>query len=224
MPNRAKSFASALLGGVLVGGVLAAAGPFSLAFAASECLENPNERTAQPGHWYYHFDRTLGRRCWFFQPSDGRSSEAKPSDVRSSEVPAAVAPPMNQDSQPSLLSRITAGFSPGFPSPPQQNLSPQAGGPDDAGDAGRTPAKPARASKASKREKERERPQAEAAPATSGAASAGRRPDQPQQPASVAEKDEKTTAPVNVADREALFQDFMKWQRDRTLFGYGGRW
>jgi hypothetical protein len=227
MPNRAKSFASALLGGVLIGGVLVAAGPFGLrvpAFAAGECLESPNERTAQPGHWYYHFDRTLGRRCWFFQPSDGRSSEAKPSDARSSEAPAAAAPSPNQDSQPSLLSRITAGFSPGLSSPPQQNLSPQAGVSDDAGEGARAPAKPARASKVSKHEKERERPQAEPAPVTSGAASAGRHPDQSQQPASVAEKDEKTTAPVNVAEREALFQDFMKWQRDRTLFGYGGRW
>jgi hypothetical protein len=220
MPNRAKSFASALLGGVLIGGVFAASGPFSpsvTAFAAGECLESPNERTAQPGHWYYHFDRTLGRRCWFFQPSDGRSSEAKPSDVRSSEAPAAAAPSMNQDSQLSLLSRITAGFSPGIPFPPQQNLPPQAGSSDDAGDATRTSAKLARASRASKRDKER--PQAEPAPVTSGAASASRHPDQPQQPASVAEKEEKTTAPVNVADREALFQDFMKWQMERSMFG-----
>ena len=39
--------------------------------------------------------------------------------------------------------------------------------------------------------------------------------DQPKQSASV----EKQFSPLNEADRESLFQDFVKWQFDRNLFG-----
>jgi hypothetical protein len=31
--------------------------------------------------------------------------------------------------------------------------------------------------------------------------------------------DEKQDSPVNEADREALFQEFLKWQLDRNLYG-----
>jgi hypothetical protein len=225
MPNRAKSFASALLGGALVSGLLAAAVPFSLsvtASAAGECLESPNERTTQPGHWYFHFDRTLNRRCWFFQPSEARSSDAKSSEAAASPSAAAAPAATYQDS---LLSRITAGFSQSLaPLPQQQYVPPQTSVPDDAGDTAKALPKPSRVSKASRREKEKDRSQAAPAPVTSGAASSDRQPEQSQQSASGAEKDEKPATPLNVADREALFQDFVKWQRDRAVFGYGGRW
>jgi hypothetical protein len=223
MPNRAKSFASALLGGVIVTGVPAALVPLSLSVTASvagECLESPNERTTQPGHWYFHFDRTLNRRCWFFQPSEARSSDAKSSEATAGPSAAAAPPATNQDS---LLSRITAGFSQGLSPLPQQQqyVPPQAGIPDEAGDAARASPKPPKAGRVSRREQ----PQTAAPPTTSGAARVERSPDQPQQPASGADKDERPAAPVNVAEREALFQDFIKWQRDRTVFGFGAnRW
>jgi hypothetical protein len=222
MPNRAKSFASALFGGVLAGGVLAAGAPFGLnatAFAASDCIESPDQRTTEPGHWYYHFDRTLGRRCWFFQPSEARSSDVRSSGATASPQPAA-APAAAPDSQQSLLSRFAAGFSQPFTAPPQQAVPQQASIPEDPGDAAKagSPKSP-RASKASRRDKER--PEIAPLPTTSGA-STDRQQDQSQQPA--ADKDEKRAAPVNVADRESLFQDFMKWQRDRTVFGFSGRW
>jgi hypothetical protein len=230
MPNRAKSFASALFGGVLAGGVLAAAAsliPSVTASAAGECLESPNERTAQPGHWYFHFDRTLNRRCWFFQPSEARSSDPKSSEVRSPDAvpspPAAAA--TAPDSQQSLLSRLTSGFSQSLsPPPPQQNVPQQTSIPDDPGDAAKAASRSARAGKVTRREKEKDRPQAAAPPVTSGAASADRHPEPSQRSASVAESDEKPAAPANVAEREALFQDFMKWQRDRAVFGGAGRW
>jgi hypothetical protein len=58
----------------------------------------------------------------------------------------------------------------------------------------------------------RERPQIAPAPTTTGAAD---RRDQPRQSAS----DERQHSPLNEADREALFQDFLKWQLDRNLLG-----
>jgi hypothetical protein len=216
MPNRANSFASALLGSVLTGAVL-----FGLnvtASAASECLESPNQRTTQPGHWYFHFDRTLNRRCWFFQPSEARSSDVRSSEVRSVEAtasPPAAAPPAAayQDSQQSLLSRFAAGFSQPYSSQPQQTVPQQYTIPEEPAEAPKTASpKPPRASKVSRREHERLQT---ASPATGGADGQ----DQSQQPAPVAEKNEKPAMPLDVVEREALYQNFMKWQRDRTVFG-----
>jgi hypothetical protein len=58
----------------------------------------------------------------------------------------------------------------------------------------------------------RERPQIAPPLATTGA---GDRRDQPKQSAS----DERQVPPFNEADRELLFQDFVKWQLERNLFG-----
>jgi hypothetical protein len=68
--------------------------------------------------------------------------------------------------------------------------------------------KPARRNKTVRRE----RPLIAPSPTTTGAAD---RRDRPKQSAS----DEKQDSPVNETDREALFQDFVKWQLDRNLFG-----
>jgi hypothetical protein len=230
MPNRANSFAFALLGGVLTGTVLL--GLNVTASAAGECLESPNQRTTQSGHWYYYSDRAQNRRCWFFQPSEAKSSDARSTDVRSVDVrspevrsveatasPSAAAPPAPtyQDSQQSLLSRFAAGFSQPYPSPPQQNVSQQSAVPEEPAEAPKTASpKPSRASKVSKREHEQLQT---APPVTSGAASADRQQDRSQRPAPAAEKEEKPATPIDVADRESLYQDFMKWQRGRTAYG-----
>jgi hypothetical protein len=34
--------------------------------AASDCIEQPDSRPAQGGHWYYHSDRVNNRKCWYF--------------------------------------------------------------------------------------------------------------------------------------------------------------
>jgi hypothetical protein len=227
MPNRANSFASALFGGAL-----AMAAPLALtvtASAADECIESPNQRTTQPGHWYYHFDRAQNRRCWFFQPSEAKPSESKSSDMRSVEAtasPPAAAPPAAtyQDSQQSLLSRFSAGVSQPFSAaPPQQNVPQQYTIPEEPTDSAKTASpKPSRAGRVSRRE--HERPPSAPSPATSGTASSADGPDQPKQPAPAAEKDEKQAMPLDVAAREALYQDFIKWQRDRTVFGGSSRW
>jgi hypothetical protein len=203
------------------------------ASAAGECLESPNQRTTQSGHWYYYSDRAQNRRCWFFQSSEAKSSDARSTDVRSVDVrspevrsveatasPPAAAPPAAtyQDSPQSLLSRFAAGFSQPYPSPPpQQNVSQQSAVPEEPAEAPKTASpKPSRASKVSKRENERLQT---APPVTSGAASADRQQDRSQQPAPAAEKEEKPARPIDVADRESLYQDFMKWQRGRTAYG-----
>jgi hypothetical protein len=109
-----------------------------------------------------------------------------------------------------LLSRFAAGLSQSFsPPPPQQQNSL----PDTPSEAAQAIApKPAKHNNPVRQQ----RPQIAPTPATSGAATAERR-DPPQLPA--ARPPETRDPPLNVAEREALFQDFMKWQLERNVFG-----
>jgi hypothetical protein len=199
MPERAKSLASVFIAGTLA--IAALLGINTTASAAAECLENPDLHVTQPGHWSYYTDRSLNRRCWRFDPAEATATTQ-------AVAPAAAA---NEDSEQSLLARLAAGLSQTFSPPPQQ---PQQNSiPDGSGDALQTispkAAKPARTVR-------REHSKTVLPPTTNGAATAEHR-DQSRQPA--AEKNEERDPPINVAEREALFQDFMKWQMDRTLYG-----
>jgi hypothetical protein len=203
MPERAKSLSSAFLAGTLA--IAALPGVNTIA-AAAECLEGPDLQVTQPGHWYYRLDRTLNRRCWHFEPAESAAT---------TPASAAPAPAATDDAQPSFFSRLAAGFSQGFSPPQQQNsIIPETSG-ESAQAVSPKPAKPTRAVR-------RERPHAAPSPTTTGAA-ADEPHDQPPQAAAAenhaAEKNEKHDPPINVAEREALFQDFIKWQMERNMFG-----
>jgi hypothetical protein len=181
------------------------AGVGTTASTAAECLENPDYRVTEPGHWRYHLDRTLNRRCWHFEPEVAASAPA-------AGAPAATPAAADDSQQPSLLSRFAAGLSQTLSAPAQQPQSQQTqqnSPPDNTGETAQTmspkPAKPTRTVK-------RERPQPAPQPTTTGAAE---RHDQ----TAVAEKSEKSDPTHNVAEREALFQDFVKWQLERNVFG-----
>jgi hypothetical protein len=203
MPERANSVASAFIAGAVAAAALL--GLNRTASAAAECLESPDLRITQPGHWYYHSDRTQNRRCWYFEPAEEATANAA--------APAAPATAANDDPQQSFLSRLAAGLSQTFSSPPQQRETQPNSIPDNSGETAQTisprPAKP-------NKTVQRERPDIAPPPATTGAATAERR-DPPRQPG--ADRNEKRDPPLNVAEREALFQDFMKWQLDRNVFG-----
>jgi len=201
MPERANSLASAF-----IAGSLAAAAPLGLnptASLAAECLESPDLRVIEPGHWYYHSDRTQNRRCWYFEPAEATTNAAAPA------APVATA---NEDSQQSLLARVAAGLSQTFSAPPPQRETQSDSIPANSGEAAQTISpKPAKPNKTVRRKQ----PDIAPPPTTTGSAAAERR-DPPRQPA--ADRNDKDPPP-NVAAREALFQDFMKWQLERNVFG-----
>jgi hypothetical protein len=220
MPERAESLASAFIAGTLA--LAALLGVNTTASAAAECLESPDLHVTQPGHWSYRTDRSLNQRCWHFDPAEATAATATtqaaaPATARAAApatatgraaAPAAAA---SEDSQQSLFDRLTAGLSQTLSPPPPQPH--QNSIPDNSGEALQTispkPAKPSGTVR-------REQPKAAPPPTTDGAAIVERR-DQSRQPA--AEKDERRDPPTNVAEREALFQDFVKWQTERTMFG-----
>jgi hypothetical protein len=121
-------------------------------------------------------------------------------------------PTVGDHSLQSLLSYFTAAFSQP-PSPPPHQMEvlqtqPNAV-PDRSGEATQTISpKPARPNKAVRRG----RPQFAPPPTTTGAAVRSDRPEQ-------STSNEKQDLPLNEADGEALFQNFVKWQLDRNLFG-----
>jgi hypothetical protein len=197
MPARANS-ASAFIAGIFA--AVALLGLNTTASSTTECLENPHLKTADPGHWFYRSDRTRHRRCWFFVPAEVTA------DTPVSAPPAAT---VGDDSRQSWLSFLPSFLQPASPAP-QQIEVPQTQPntiPDRSGEATQTISpKPARHNKMVRREWPR------IAPPPTGAADWR---DQPKQSAG----DKKLDSPLNDADREALFQDFLKWQLDRNLFG-----
>jgi hypothetical protein len=207
MPERAISLASALIFRSLVAATLATVVLYGLqASAAEECLENPDLRVTEPGHWFFHFDRTLNRRCWHFAPAE-QAATADPTAQVAAPAPAAA----TEDTRPSFFSRFTAGLSQTFSPPPQAQPQPNAA-PDYSGDSAQAGSpKPPRHKTAGQ-----DRPHVARAPTTTGAAAA----EHHDQPPSAAAGDDKHDSPLNVADREALFQDFMKWQMERSMFGH----
>jgi hypothetical protein len=187
------------------------AGLGAVASIAAECLESPDYRVTEPGHWRYHTDRTSNRRCWYFEPGTTASAPAAPP----APAATAAAPAAGDDPQPSLLSRFATGLSQTLSTPvqqPQLQQTQQNSIRDNTGDAAQATPKPAKPTRTVRRE----RPLPVPLPTTTGADA--RSHDQTAG-AEKSEKNEKRDPPPNVAEREALFQDFVKWQLERNVFG-----
>ena len=201
MPARANSPESAFIAGMLAAVALLSLN--TTASSATECPESSHLRIGEPGHWYYRSDRTGQRPCWFFVPAQVTAD---------TPVSVPLAETVGGDSRQPWLSFFMPSFLQPPSSLPQQMEVPQTQPstiPDRSGKKIRSIL-----SKLAKRNKtvRQERQQIVPPPITTGAAD---RRDQPKQSAS----NEKQGSPLNGADRESLFQDFVKWQLDRNLFG-----
>jgi hypothetical protein len=210
MPHRVNPLVSAIFTGLLAAAMFLS--PNWAAWAAGECIAKPDQEINQAGHWYYYVDRVHHRRCWYFETSKATVSPPSSAD----RVPAA-----NTDSQQSWFSRFAADLAKTFSSEPQQsNISafsselPQNSIPDNSSTATKLISpQHSRTNKLASRE----RSQIEPPPATSGVASTERQDQLPQQ--GNTEKNEKLTPQLTDTERQALFDDFLKWYRDRSIFG-----
>jgi hypothetical protein len=211
------------LGPVVFVLLLAAAmllGPTRVASAAEGCFEKPG-RDVNTGHWYYRSDRLRHRRCWFFEPSQATASAA-----------ADRTPAQNATNEVPWLYRFAAGLV-GFSFEPKQNSissssadtsqnniaafssePPQNSIVNNSGSATKT-ASPKRS--LTRKIARQDQPQLAPPPTTTGVAST-QQPDQ-SPPQSTAEKDEKQARQLTDAERQSLFQEFLKWYRDRSVFG-----
>ncbi len=210
MPYRVNPLVSAAFIGSLAAAMLLC--PNGAALAAGECISKPDQEVNQAGHWYYYVDRVHHRRCWFFEPS--KATVSPPSFADRGPAP-------NTDSQQSWFSRFASDVAKTFSVEPRQTSisafssePPQNSIPDNSDPATKLASpKHSRTNKVASRE----RPQIEPPPATSGVASAERQDQLP--PQGTSEKNEKRSPQLTDAERQALFDDFLKWYRDRSIFG-----
>jgi hypothetical protein len=183
--------------------------------AANECVGKPDLSVGQSGHWHYRVDHVHHRRCWFFEPSKATVSPAALAD----RVPA-----QKTDSQQSLFSRLTTVLAKSFSKQPQQSSAeqssvsayssepPQNTVVDDSIIVRKlTSLKHLRTTKIVSHERSQSRPP----PATNGVANAERHDQLPGN----GEKDEKHAYQLMDTERQALFDDFLKWYQDRSVFG-----
>jgi hypothetical protein len=152
--------------------------------AADDCLAAPNRAPAPGGHWYYRLDRASDRKCWYLVEPPPQTPIAQ------APQPQLVPEPTPPPAQP-----IFGGFfsALGFAPPPQPNTTgdPRIAQPapaDDLKTGGAEPGRPSRMTLASKQ----------------------RRPVHQRPPAEHTE--ERPAASFNQAERDALFEEFLKWR------------
>jgi hypothetical protein len=195
MPYRTNPLARAVYGSSLAAAVVFGAN--WAASAAGGCIAKPNEQIDQAGHWYYHVDRMHHRRCWFFETSEATtSSPSSPAPVSS----------QNADSPSLWFSRLAEGLAQTFSDPQKQNTAV-----DELSTV--TKATSPRHPKIDKIAR-KERPQIAPLPETTGRATAKQGDQLGPQP--TAERNEVYST---AADREALFQEFLRWYMDRAILG-----
>jgi hypothetical protein len=193
-----------------------------VASAAEGCFEKPG-RDTELGHWYYHTDRLHHRRCWFFEPSEATVTPSASTD----RTPA---PNANYDSP--WYFRFATGIVQTFSAQPKQNSMsspsaetsqnnisayssepPQGSLLNNSGSLTRT----ASPKHSTTRKIARQDQPLAPAPTTTGLASTERRNQSP--PQNAAEKDEKQARQLTDAERQSLFEDFLKWYRERGIYG-----
>ena len=171
------------------------------AVAADDCRAGPDHPPAPGGHWYYHLDHTSDRKCWYLVEPEARAPTAEAVQPQ----PAPEPPPQLPAPQPgfgAFFSTLSAGFS---GSAAAQPTTPDARGPQTApaDDLKNTETAPARDLHPARR------PAAVAALAP--------KPHQPAHTRSPAEHaDERAAAPPDQAERDALFQEFLRWRERQT--------
>ena len=163
--------------------------------AADDCLAGPNRPPAQGGHWYYRLDHVNNRKCWYLAEPGSQTPTAEAPESQPS--PEATPQPMFG----SFFSSLTAGFT-GATQPDTANSDArimQAAHPDDLKNDVASPGRQARMAR---------HPDSEAALAP--------KPHRPAHAQPPAEHDEDRPSPLNQAERDALFQEFLRWKERQT--------
>jgi hypothetical protein len=159
------------------------------ALAADDCLAGPSRPPAPGGHWYYRLDHVNNRKCWYLVEPEVR---APTTEAPQPQPSVEAAPP---SSLGAFFSSLTAGFAGATTgTQPDSTGDPrivQTGRPDDPRSAEAAPGRPPRVT----RQETAPNPQ---------------RPTRTKPPAEHA--DEGSSAPPSQAERDALFQEFLRWR------------
>jgi hypothetical protein len=214
MPKRVISYAPVVAAGLCT--VIAFGTNWAL--AAGDCLVQPNRQPTQVGHWYYRVDRVNYRKCWYLAELRTRMSRA--------EAPEAGPSPdaTLQQRFSSLFSSLSTDFKGAKPAGTQQDVTNsdariQIHPKDDVPRTQRALiARHSDLNTAFTSKLYRQSPTGRHA----------ERRDQPPPPLDQAERDalfqeflrwkadERPAPPLDQAERDALFQEFLRWKARQT--------
>ncbi len=171
--------------------------------AADDCVAGPSRPPAPGGHWYYHRDRASDRKCWYLVEPAARAPTAEAMQPQPAPEPSPQ--PVSQPDFGSFFSSLSAGFpgsangtQPVAPTPDAR--SPQAAPADGLRNAEAAPA--------------HDLQPAHRPVALSALAPKPRQPTHARPPAEHA--DEQAAGPPDQAERDALFQEFLRWRERQT--------
>jgi hypothetical protein len=172
------------------------------AHATADCLSGPDRPPAPGGHWYYRLDRVNDRKCWYLLEPASQTPAQPPMPEAPEAQPAAAAAP-----QPTIGSFFSF-WSNGFPG------STAATPPDPGGDARVPPTAPAGDLKsdgtaATRQPRTVRHPDGDAALIAKSHRSA-------HAPARAEQTEERPAPALDQAERDALFQEFLRWRDRRT--------
>jgi hypothetical protein len=191
MPERVNSFAPVLPCVFLALVATVAVDFVSPVRAESACIEQPSHSAAEGTHWKARYDRAKGRKCWFLVDPNGR--DITPSQAQPSSVPTPAPVDLLSSQIASLLGSLTAAA---------ENAMPQVSAPPaDAPQTGsaRAPHKPRGNGAKAMRADNGLRGEQKGAGEGRGAA-------------------KRVSSPLTEPEREALFEEFLRWQEiDQTI-------
>lgn len=179
--------------------------------AGEDCLSAPNREPGAGGHWYYHLDRAHDRKCWYLVEPEARVPVAEPVQPPTQQPPqqSPLTPPAGSaptTAQPSSIETFFSSLSSPFngqqSAPPAPSQLPPAGTYttqslhlDEPAASTATP-RPVRT-----------------AHHTDDAQASAKRP--PRAHPSPAPGDDGASGPKNQTERDALFQEFLRWRESR---------
>ena len=97
MPERLAKFIPATFV-ILLAGTFFATAVYGETVEDERCLSGPKGETPAGHHWFYRFDRTEKRNCWYLKPQSSNVSQAAPQNIQppmvrpTSQAPARAQP------------------------------------------------------------------------------------------------------------------------------------
>jgi hypothetical protein len=191
MPKRFIAYVPAVAAGLCT--VMAFSTNWAL--AAGKCVGQPNHQSAQDGHWHYRVDRVSHRKCWYLVELRTRMPQAEAPEAR--PAPDATSQPMLSSFFSLLLADLKGARTAGA----QQ-------------DAANGDARPVQTDGLKNGEVSRLK-----------RARIARHPDSNTAPAPTLNRPSPTVPhvermaqplPLDTAERDALFQEFLRWNAQQT--------
>jgi hypothetical protein len=191
MPKRVMSCVAAV--GLLAAAIMLSTS--SATRATDDCLAGPNRPPAPGGHWYFHFDHAIGRKCWYLVEPETRTPIAEAPETQ----PVPDAPPPPAFGSFFSLMGLPGATSPARPDGTNGARTTQNPRPDDVRNDDTSPT-----------------PRPRMAGHANAQAALPPKPHRASPAKPPADHADEPPAPADQAERDALFQEFLRWKERKA--------